>query len=166
MWRATFCRMAIVEKAPPRHAADPTREERMQALLGGPKVLRRRGTSLLQLHAAVEGGLHVAVIEELLKNLRASREELLVALSMSLRTLSRRQKTGVLSPEESDRALRLARVAAHAEEVLGGRDAAVSWLHRGNRALGGRKPLELVRTDAGAELVIDVLGRLEHGVVG
>jgi len=42
----------------------------------------------------------------------------------------------------------------------------VSWLHTANRSLGGRKPLELVRTDAGAELVVDVLGRLEHGVFG
>ena len=71
-----------------------------------------------------------------------------------------------LSPEESDRVLRLARVAAQAEEVLGGREDAVKWLHRPSRSLGGHKPLELVRTDAGSELVVDVLGRLEHGVFG
>jgi len=138
----------------------------MQALLGGPKVLRRRAASLLQLHDAAEGGLQVLVIEALSKNLQASREELLAALAVSARTLSRRQKEGVLSPEESDRALRLARVAAQAEEVLGGREEAVNWLHRSNRSLGGHKPLELVRTDAGAELVVDVLGRLEYGVFG
>jgi len=157
--------MAVVEKTAPT-ASDPTREERMQALLGGAKVLRRRGPSLLQLHAAAEGGLNVLVFEALSKNLRASRDELLGAMAVSARTLSRRQKEGVLSPEESDRAMRLARVAAQAEEVLGGREEAVSWLHTANRSLGGRKPLELVRTDAGAELVVDVLGRLEHGVFG
>jgi putative toxin-antitoxin system antitoxin component (TIGR02293 family) len=145
--------------------AAPSREERIQAFLGGAKVLRRSNT-LLQLHDAAERGLLVIVIDMLGKSLNASREDLLNALALSPRTLTRRQKEGVLSPEESDRVLRLARVAAQAEEVLGAREDAVKWLHRPSRSLGGHKPLELVRTDAGSELVVDVLGRLEHGVFG
>ena len=156
--------MAVVEH-PARSAVEPTRAGRIHALLGGARVVRR-ASSLLQLHVAAQSGLRVLVFEALMENLRASREELLTALSLSARTLSRRQREGVLSPEESDRALRLARVAAQAEEVLGGRDDAIRWLHRANRELGGREPLELVSTDAGAELVVDVLGRLEHGVFG
>jgi putative toxin-antitoxin system antitoxin component (TIGR02293 family) len=62
--------------------------------------------------------------------------------------------------------LRVARVAALAEEVLGSRDEAIEWLQRPNRSLGGRVPFDLVRTDAGAAMVADVLGRLEHGVFG
>jgi putative toxin-antitoxin system antitoxin component (TIGR02293 family) len=145
---------------------EPSREERIQALLGGAKVLRRQDSTLLALHTAAMRGLNVVVVEMLAKNLNASREELLHALSLSPRTLVRRQKEGALSSEESDRVLRIARVAAQAEQVLGGREEAVNWLHRPNRSLGGRKPLDLVRTDAGAELVGDVLGRLEHGVFG
>jgi putative toxin-antitoxin system antitoxin component (TIGR02293 family) len=147
-------------------ATHPSREERMQALLGGAKVLRRPAATLLDLHHAAERGLPARVIEMLGKSLNASREDLLNALALSPRTLIRRQKEGALSSEESDRVLRLARVAAQAEEVLGGREDAVNWLHRANRSLGGHKPLDLVRTDAGSELVVDVLGRLEHGVFG
>jgi putative toxin-antitoxin system antitoxin component (TIGR02293 family) len=147
-------------------ASHPSREERMQGFLGGAKVLRRPAATLLDLHQAAERGLHVLVIEMLGKSLNASREDLLNALALSPRTLIRRQKEGALSSEESDRVLRLARVAAQAEEVLGGREDAVNWLHRANRSLGGHKPLELVRTDAGSELVVDVLGRLENGVFG
>jgi len=162
MWRAIIGHMAQAAKV----AAEPSREQRMQAFLGGPKVLRRSAATLLELHDVAERGLHVLVIEMLGKSLNASREDLLHALALSQRTLTRRQKEGVLSPEESDRVLRLARVAAQAEEVLGGREDAVKWLHRPSRSLGGHKPLELVRTDAGSELVVDVLGRLEHGVFG
>jgi putative toxin-antitoxin system antitoxin component (TIGR02293 family) len=158
--------MAALVKTATRVAKDPTREERMQALLGGAKVLHRSVTTCLQFHDAAEGGLQVTVVKALAKNLNVSREELLGTLSVSERTLIRRQKEGHLSPQESDRAVRLARVAAQAEEVLGGREEAVGWLHHENRALGGRRPFELVRTDAGSELVVDVLGRLEHGVVG
>jgi putative toxin-antitoxin system antitoxin component (TIGR02293 family) len=150
----------------PKITTHPSREERIHALLGGAKALRRPAATLLDLHDAAERGLNVLVIEMLGKSLNASREDLLNALALSPRTLSRRQKEGALSPEESDRVLRLARVAAQAEEVLGGREDSVKWLHRANRSLGGRKPLDLVRTDAGSELVVDVLGRLEHGVFG
>ena len=162
MWRVIIGHMAQTAK----EASEPSREERMQAFLGGAKILRRRASTLLELHDATKRGLHVLVIEALSKSLNASRDELLEVLAVSLRTLTRRQKEGVLSPEESDRVLRLARVAAQSEEVLGGREDAVNWLHRANRSLGGHKPLELVGTDAGAELVVDVLGRLEHGVFG
>ncbi|MHC9037670.1 antitoxin Xre/MbcA/ParS toxin-binding domain-containing protein [Cobetia marina] len=32
------------------------------------------------------------------------------------------------------------------------------------RGLGGRRPVEMVATTAGAEAVLDLIGRLEHGV--
>jgi putative toxin-antitoxin system antitoxin component (TIGR02293 family) len=158
--------MAKVEKATARAEKGPSRQERIQALLGGPKAFRKRVSTLLEFHDAAERGLRIFVFDALMENLRMSGDELLGTLAVSPRTLSRRQKTGALSPEESDRAMRLARVAAQAEEVLGGRNEAVHWLHQANRSLGGHKPLDLVRTDAGAGLVVDVLGRLEHGVFG
>lgn len=37
------------------------------------------------------------------------------------------------------------------------------WLRKPNRALGGRTPLSLLDTAPGAELVSDVLVRIEHG---
>ena len=57
-------------------------------------------------------------------------------------------------------------MSAGAEEVFGNRKQAVDWLRTANRSLAGRQPFELVGTDAGAELVVDVLGRLEYGVFG
>nr|WP_315215725.1 MbcA/ParS/Xre antitoxin family protein [uncultured Duganella sp.] len=34
-----------------------------------------------------------------------------------------------------------------------------------NRSLGGKAPLSLLDTEAGYELVLDTLGRIEHGIV-
>lgn len=146
--------------------AEKTQAERMHALLGGAKTFRLRPATLLGLHEAAEHRFPLPVFDALMANLQASRKTMLFTLAVSPRTLTRRREEGVLSAEESDRALRVARVAATAEEVLGGRDAAVDWLQQPNRALGGRVPLDLLRTDAGAALVTDVLGRLEHGVLG
>lgn len=71
---------------------------------------------------------------------------------------------GGLSAEESARLLRLARSLLRASEVFEDAAAAIDWLKSRNRALGGVTPLSLLATDAGAESVMDVLGRIEHGV--
>ena len=85
-------------------------------------------------------------------------------VGLPVRTLARRKKERRLRADESDRLLRLARVAAVAEDVLGAQDKAGRWLQKPNRALGGIAPLDLLDTDLGAEQVVTVLGRIEHGV--
>ena len=60
--------------------------------------------------------------------------------------------------------MRLVRVAARAEHVLGDRPTALDWLSSPNRALGGEKPIGLLDTDLGADQVLQALGRIEFGV--
>jgi putative toxin-antitoxin system antitoxin component (TIGR02293 family) len=60
--------------------------------------------------------------------------------------------------------MRLADVAARAGSVFGSDEHASAWLREANGALGGATPLELLGTDVGAEAVLGVLGRIEHGV--
>lgn len=60
----------------------------------------------------------------------------------------------------------LERVTARAEEVLGDPERARRWLLKGNPALGGERPLDMLTNDAGAVQVERVLGRIEHGIVG
>lgn len=78
--------------------------------------------------------------------------------------MARRKDEKRLTPEESNRVYRLARVAAHAEEVLGDIQKVRSWLAHENRALGGVTPLSLLDTDEGARQVETILGRIEYGV--
>jgi putative toxin-antitoxin system antitoxin component (TIGR02293 family) len=87
------------------------------------------------------------------------------ALGLSARSLLRR-KHGRLNPVESERFLRLVRVVARAEHVLGARDAALDWLRTANPALGGKQPISLLDTEIGAEAVNEVLGRIEYTVYG
>lgn len=69
-----------------------------------------------------------------------------------------------LSAAESAKLLRLARGLVRAAEVFEDAGAAIDWLKSRNQALGGATPLSLLDTDAGAEDVMDLLGRIEHGV--
>ena len=38
------------------------------------------------------------------------------------------------------------------------------WMRQPNKALGGKSPLSLIDSDAGIKDILDVLGRIKHGV--
>lgn len=132
--------------------------------LGGRAVLHLERVGLTELGEQVRIGLPYGSLEAVMERLGLSRETVAEALQLPPRTLARRKRQLRLDLDESDRVFRLARIAAQATEVLGSTDKAAHWLQRPNRALGGREPLRLLDTDAGAREVEDVLGRIEHGV--
>ena len=67
--------------------------------------------------------------------------------------------------DESDRAARVARgPLVLAERTFANRPQKASrWLHRNLGALGGRTPMESIRTDAGARVVENLLARISWG---
>ena len=54
-------------------------------------------------------------------------------------------------------------VTSMAIEVFGNESVATKWLNSENRALDNRKPVDLINTFDGRELVKIVLGRLQYG---
>jgi putative toxin-antitoxin system antitoxin component (TIGR02293 family) len=70
---------------------------------------------------------------------------------------ARSKLESALSAAESDQALRLARAAALASELLGSADEGRRYLHTPNFALGGATPLELLKTGYGEPLVLEEL---------
>ena len=135
-------------------------------LLGGHKLLGKEPSSSADFVSIVRKGLPFASLEFTRAAVRISQAELMAAVGVPRRTLARRRKQRRLSVGESERLLRLARVYARAVNVLGEHERASSWLRRANRALGNVAPLSLLDTDIGTDAVLDVLGRIEHGVFG
>jgi len=136
----------------------------VEGILGGPAVLKRRPRSDLDWVALIRAGIPAAAVDSVIKAVHLSQAELGSTLGIPERTLARRKKEGMLSSEESAKLLRLARTLRRATEVFEDTDAALDWLKARNRALGGVTPLSLLDTDLGTEGVMDVLGRIEHGV--
>ncbi len=132
--------------------------------LGGPRLVPAKSPG--QLRALVREGLPYASLAAVSAAFELGAPDAVSILRIPPRTLARRRKEKRLSAEESDRLVRLARIAALAEEVLGSRETAGRWLAAPNRALGGRTPLSELDTDPGAEEVESVLLRLAHGIVG
>ncbi len=56
------------------------------------------------------------------------------------------------------------KLLARAVEVIGNERDALHWLQTPKRALNNQIPLKLIETDGGQQEVLDLLGRIEHGV--
>jgi putative toxin-antitoxin system antitoxin component (TIGR02293 family) len=113
----------------------------------------------------IRSGLPAGSVSALADNLHLGSGVLSRKLGIPQRTLTRRLSQGsLLTAAESDRTVRMARVVAHAVEMIGAREKAIEWLDTPNRALGGERPLDQLDTDTGARMVEDILGRIAYGV--
>jgi putative toxin-antitoxin system antitoxin component (TIGR02293 family) len=113
----------------------------------------------------LEKGLTVATVNSL--RLRANlTDQETYQLIAPRRTLSRREAAGqVLSSEEADKAVRVARVTARAQQAFAGQPAyAAAWLREPKSALGDRTPLQLLATESGALAVEEQLIGIEYGM--
>ena len=110
-------------------------------------------------------GLPYSSFERLQKNTALSTDVLLELLQIPRRTLTRRKTSGRFAPEESDRLVRLARVYGRTLHFFDGDAAATTeWLEDAQLAFGGIAPMEMIKTDVGAQEVERLIGQLEHGV--
>ncbi len=81
------------------------------------------------------------------------------------RTLAHRiAKHQLLSRDESDKAVRVARITAMAEQVFGEPERAWHWLRKSKRRFNGRTPVEMLATEAGSRLVEEMIGQIDHGI--
>jgi putative toxin-antitoxin system antitoxin component (TIGR02293 family) len=81
------------------------------------------------------------------------------------RTLARRLATHEpLTIEETDKALRLERIAALADRVFGNAAKAGRWMRKAKLSLAGKTPVEFLASESGARQVEEMLYRIEHGM--
>lgn len=81
------------------------------------------------------------------------------------RTMARRKAASTrLTQDETDRAVRLARIQLEADRVFANPQKASRWLRTPRPSLSGQTPLSLLRTEAGAMVVSEVLGQIDHGM--
>ena len=109
-------------------------------------------------------GLPADAFDKLRDRLKVSDHLLSNIVQISKRTLNRRRQDGRLKTDESERVLRIARVYDKALEVFESEEAVEAWLKKPARGLGQKIPLEYSDTDLGAQEVVNLLGRIEHGV--
>lgn len=137
---------------------------RVAALLGGHRVLKQRVQADEDLGSIIREGLPSQAVRELALRTKTSVGFLIEAAGLNRRTLERRLSSKQkLKKEESDRVVRFARIVAHATDTLGDENG-LRWLQEPQPLLRGRRPIDLLDTEADSRRVEELLGRIDHGV--
>ena len=172
----------LTQPAPARavpQARKPRAKEPLEALQY--RVVRQflgiEGTRLqspLELHYFLVSGLPGEAAITLVDNLEQLRgdEAFSLALGMSTRTLHR-LKTEIgkhhsaakrLNVDQSSRVWNVAQVFTKARDVLGSQEEAERWMLTPALGLDSQRPLDLLATQTGADLVNTFLERIDNGV--
>jgi putative toxin-antitoxin system antitoxin component (TIGR02293 family) len=128
------------------------------------KTLSIKAKHSSELIRKIQKGLRFSELETLQNSIALPFEQLAAKLAISRSTLQRRKAAGRLSPDESDKVMRLSRLLEHATKVFGDIEKARAWLKFPQRGLGGAVPLDYAETEVGAREVDDLLGRIEYSV--
>src|SRR5689334_2294756 len=112
--------------------------------LGGRSVLRERLVDYQAVTHRARAGLPYTALEAVARRYEVPVPRLSLIIGIPARTLARRKKERRLSADESDRLVRVARVAAVADDVLETPKIAGEWLRAPNPTLGGAAPIDLL----------------------
>lgn len=119
-----------------------------------------------KLHELLHEGVAYRVYPQLARISGIEQKTLARYVDIAPATLSRRAKTGRFKMAESDRLYRFAELYKAALDLFEeDAEQARSWLLEPNKGLGGRLPVEMSATSAEYQTVLNLIGRLEHGVV-
>ena len=111
----------------------------------------------------VERRLPASAIRSLVRSGLSDAE--VYGLILPRRTLAHRlAKREPLSREESDKAVRVARITALAEQTFGEPARAWRWMRKPKQRFRGRTPIELLATEAGARMVEEMIYQIDNGV--
>lgn len=119
-----------------------------------------------KLHECIRDGVPFSFLEHLSRETGIELRVLGDAVGMSRSTLARRVKAGRLTCAESDRLYSMATIFDAAIELFEGDVLAMQdWMTSPVRGLDGKAPMEMLSTRVESRAVLNLIGRLEHGVI-
>lgn len=115
----------------------------------------------------IRRGFSVRSLRRLHRSTGLLEEQIRVAIGVSTRSLHRMrsaESTARFKPDASERMLRLSSAMIMATDLFGSKEKALEWMQQENRAIKGDRPIDRLDTAIGYDTVMQVLGRIEHGV--
>jgi putative toxin-antitoxin system antitoxin component (TIGR02293 family) len=127
--------------------------------LGGGQVFDRPLATDVDLARVVRAGIPIRA----LNFTRLSKDEI-HRFVINGRTLRhRKNRNEPLTPDETDKLVRLTRIQSIAEEVFEDAEKADRWLRQPLNILGDKTPLEFASTEPGARVVEELLAKIAWG---
>lgn len=136
----------------------------IEEILGGRRVLGKPVRSVLELNVAVEHGLPKVTLRNVARRVFSDTAEQRALMYRVVPEATYKRRRDLLSPAESGRTERLARVVAMAEDVWQDREEARRFLTTPHPEIGGKTPLDAALTELGARLAEGVMARIVYGL--
>ena len=112
----------------------------------------------------IRNGIPKKAIDNLVEKTGIPVNEMAILMRLSDRTLRRYNPQTLLNPEQSERVVELSRLYSRGEDVFGNLDNFKEWMNSTVMALGNIKPKTLLDTSLGIDILMNELGRIEHGI--
>ena len=110
-------------------------------------------------------GLTFSQLKNILKYTNLTVKDLPKIISISERQLSRYKDEQILRRDISDQMIQITKLYSKGYEIFEDESHFQEWMNSEIQGLGFEKPLYLLDTSMGIQIVINELGRLEHGIV-
>lgn len=136
----------------------------IKKVLGGEKVLRRKIKDRIDLIELSNKGLTKDALKHLSAFLSLSLRQMSALLPITERTILRYNRNKRFNSVVSEQILQIAEVATRGVEVFGDKEKFINWMNHPSKPLANKTPLSLLYSRFGIELVLDELGRIEHGI--
>jgi putative toxin-antitoxin system antitoxin component (TIGR02293 family) len=133
-------------------------------ILGGKEFMPKAPASSYDLVLASSKGISKQAVLNLADVMDIPMKDMAGLLNLSYKTLGRKRRTDLLDSLVSSLSIEIAGTIANGLSVFEDSNKLKRWLQKENRALSGRKPIELLNTPTGINMVNRVLGRIEEGV--
>jgi putative toxin-antitoxin system antitoxin component (TIGR02293 family) len=112
----------------------------------------------------VEDGITKQSLEALKQQMGFDYDQLAQILNVARATLINKKSSEKFNTDLSDKIMNLADIISFGFEVFEDHARFKAWLQTPVRALGGKKPFDLLHTSFGRDEVRDLLGRIDQGV--
>ncbi|QJT16799.1 DUF2384 domain-containing protein [Aeromonas sp. 1805] len=121
----------------------------------------------LNIHLWIVAGIAPEIIIRLVESVGSDVKTICHLAGISKSTINRKLKNGIpLTPEQGTRIYGVIKVLDATLSLHNGDFAiAMSWLHCPAKGLGGEKPANILTTVIGVQAVVDLIGRIEYGVI-
>lgn len=111
-------------------------------------------------------GIAISLFEEIVNSCSYTVKEWSKFLHLTERTIQRYKKENrTFETLQSERIIEIAKLQMKGKEVFGSKVYFEEWMNSKIIALGNIRPVELLDSSFGIDILMDELGRIEHGVL-
>jgi putative toxin-antitoxin system antitoxin component (TIGR02293 family) len=136
----------------------------IEELLGGTEIIGHEIKSEMDLYEISRNGLPKKALIHLIQNLGFTVKFMASMINITERTLQRKSDIELLDKVTSEQVLQIADIYSRGNQVFGSSDSFSTWVNIESKALNNKKPIELLSSRYGAQMVLDELGRIEYGI--